>query len=779
MAVLTPVLTGGNGIPTYNLGMAETYSWIPIKNDQSRPMYARAGYITNLSDLQISLSASNLNIGTVHIQDGQDGSLASVVQAGTKYALLVQNQDLVSTIDSITIGDNKGNLATVTASSLNVNVTNVNALTSNLATSINQVTTNTFLNSITANQSTAANQIVTNTLLNSVTANQATEITLQKSLTANNATAVNQTASNTLLNSVTANQVIQNSLSNSLTANTSNTNTLLNSVTANQATQITLEKTLSANSVYGTTSTQPLYTTITSPVSNILVNAALPITFADSVQIDQAGRLRVANPKNQWWYVASVDKDGDVRYIESFTTGASSIWVQNLASVFLTSGTQSVSGRVIRASRKRHKVIPGQSHEWYGTFSFDGKQANVIKRTGMYTAYNGYFFELSGTDMNVVVRRRLPDGTAVEERVEQANWNGDKLDGTGPSGENWNALTQTATLTGWTTTTPVSVSNTVVYNVVYSSSTSVSGFRLGTKGTISGVSPATYNGVATVVGTDTATNRLTATYITPVSGTATFSNAQIYQTGYHMVHTFWFDFMGGRTNRVRFGKSSDYGPIVLHTFRFDGLLGTAYENAPALMERKEVTNFGIPSGIPSFTDMGNFFTIEAEADISPNFCIAKNDTGVIFANQNDEFPILGLGIRAGEPYQRADIQIQNLHVMDTLNLSNNNNLAALAWRLVLNPSIQGTLPTSTNIGKASRQWAYTTANTVSGGADLLGGYIVSRSTEDLSTSLNFLNMGSNIEYTDSDKVVLVVKRLTSVGTADPSIVATMNFIEAL
>ena len=194
MAVLTPVLTGGNGIPTYNLGIAETYSWIPIQNDQSRPMYARAGYITNLKDLQISLSASNLNIGTVHLQDGQDGSLASVVQAGTKYALLVQNQDLVSTIDSITIGDNKGNLATVTASSLNVNVTNVNALTANLATSINQVITNTFLNSITANQST----------------------------------------------------------------------------------QITLEKTLSANSVYGTGSNQPLYTSITNPISgNVGVATAL------------------------------------------------------------------------------------------------------------------------------------------------------------------------------------------------------------------------------------------------------------------------------------------------------------------------------------------------------------------------------------------------------------------------------------------------------------------------------------------------------------------------
>jgi hypothetical protein len=246
-----------------------------------------------------------------------------------------------------------------------------------------------------------------------------------------------------------------------------------------------------------------------------------------------------------------------------------------------------------------------------------------------------------------------------------------------------------------------------------------------------------------------------------------------------MVHTFWFDFMGGRTNRVRFGKSSDYGPIVLHTFRFDGLLGTAYENAPALMERKEVTNFGIPSGIPSFTDMGNSYTIEAETDISPNFCMARNDTGIAFSAKDQEYPILGLGIRAGEPYQRGDIQIQNLHVQDLANLNNNNDFAAFSWRLVLNPSVQGTLPTPTNIGKASRQWAYTTANSVSGGQDLIGGYIVSRSTEDLTTALNFLNMGSNIEYTDADRVVLVVKLITDKGTANSNVVATMNFVEAL
>ena len=190
MAVLTPVLTGGNGIPTYNIGMAETYSWIPIRNDQNRQMYARANYVTNFSDLQITLSASNLNIGSVKIQDGNSGALADVVQSGTNYALLVQTQDFTSTLDSVTIGDNKGNLATVTASSLNINVTNVNALTSNLATSINQVTTNTFLNSITSNQATTNNQIVTNTLLNAVTANQASQITLANALTAKNSLAI-------------------------------------------------------------------------------------------------------------------------------------------------------------------------------------------------------------------------------------------------------------------------------------------------------------------------------------------------------------------------------------------------------------------------------------------------------------------------------------------------------------------------------------------------------------------------------------------------------------
>jgi hypothetical protein len=39
-------------------------------------------------------------------------------------------------------------------------------------------------------------------------------------------------------------------------------------------------------------------------------------------------------------------------------------------------------------------------------------------------------------------------------------------------------------------------------------------------------------------------------------------------------------------------------------------------------------------------------------------------------------------------------------------------------------------------------------------------------------------MGSNIDYTDADKIVLIVKQL-SPAASDAWIVATMNFIEAL
>jgi hypothetical protein len=121
---LTPILTGGNGTPTYNFGIAETYSWIPVQNNVNRPLYARANYIVNLSDLSISLSASDINIGGVEIIDGTNHAIRATVTQDVVNgnSLQVQTQDLESTIDDISIGDKQGHYADVnsTLSALNV-----------------------------------------------------------------------------------------------------------------------------------------------------------------------------------------------------------------------------------------------------------------------------------------------------------------------------------------------------------------------------------------------------------------------------------------------------------------------------------------------------------------------------------------------------------------------------------------------------------------------------------------------------------------------------------
>ena len=51
MATLTPILTSTPGAPpTYNTGMAETFSWIPVENNANRPMFAKIVYPIEISN---------------------------------------------------------------------------------------------------------------------------------------------------------------------------------------------------------------------------------------------------------------------------------------------------------------------------------------------------------------------------------------------------------------------------------------------------------------------------------------------------------------------------------------------------------------------------------------------------------------------------------------------------------------------------------------------------------------------------------------------------------
>jgi len=520
--------------------------------------------------------------------------------------------------------------------------------------------------------------------------------------------------------------------------------------------------------------------TVTTPISTISLGTQL-FSFAESPQLDAAGRLRVSTTGLQWYYTPSIDKDGDFRFIEKFVgLSAQSIFVQNLASIQLTSGTE-LSGSIIRASRRRYIIQPGVSQQYMNSFNWDGQQPNTIKRCGMFTNFNGYFMELSGNQMSVVVRRRLIDGTLVEERVPKSLWNGDKLDGNGVSGENWNLPPLTATITGNTGLTAKAIAGDgYVYNTTFTvTAGQETTFGLGTKLTVSGVLPITYNTAGTVTSINTVNHTIVISYAVNPGIYSSVTNGLMSQSLYHTHNSWAFDFIGDRTNRVRFFKETNYGLTLIHTFNFGATLGTQYENAPSLVIRKEISNTGTVNYLPSLTVSGHSFSTESIGLTNPTFGTAKNNTAITIPNTTKEQPIIGLALRIGEPYQRNDLQVTGINLMELSNPTSVKTPAYIYWRLLFNPGLSG-VPASTNVGRSSRTWAYTSTTGLTGSniVPLLDGYVVSTDTIDVGTALNFLNLGSNIDYTDSDTVVLTVQILKE-GTDDAQVVGSLNFIEEI
>ena len=531
----------------------------------------------------------------------------------------------------------------------------------------------------------------------------------------------------------------------------------------------------------------PVSSTNPLPVVSTASTTAQFVQFIDktNTQLDSANRLRVATSGQQIYYVPTIDKDGDYKYNESFVgTGCTSAFEQNIASIRYTSGI-STNGYYTRGSRRRFKMRPGISNQWYGIINWNGRQTNCTKRRGLFTAFNGVFYEVTD-DLYVVVRRRLLDGTLVEDRIKRTSFSNDTLNGTGPSGYNFETVgiaTITSLVGGISTVVVNSTSGETYYNQTYSVANGILPMSVGQRAILTGIADTSYNGAYMIKAIGAGNTTVTLSYPVKPSGSTTITNGQLYHDSFLNVHTFWFDFNGDRTCRLRFGIETTEGTSVLHIINYGDTLGSHFSNAPSIMDRTEIFNTGITSYAPSMLVSGTAFNIEAEVELNPYFGTAVQTTATTFTHGNGQtLPILGLAIRSGEPYQRADVQIQNVNIIDAAAAGNgvgNNYPGSYFYQLTLNPTIGGTGIASTSfVGKATEQFTYTTGSTISGGIPLISGFFVGQSSVDVSTSLNFLNMGSNLTYTASDVVVLSVKEITG-GSGDGKIVASLDYIENL
>lgn len=169
-------------------------------------------------------------------------------------------------------------------------------------------------------------------------------------------------------------------------------------------------------------------------------------------QLDQLlGAIVSAQPVNVNFYGTALDAFGRARFSQPYTlfdsqnryekndlwsettaTGGTVTYTADESTVNLNVTTSSGS-EVVRQTYRSFSYQPGKSLLTFNTFVMPAAQANQRLRIGYFSTQNGVFLERDGTTV-YIVRRTYVTGAAVDTRVAQADWNGDKLNGTGDSG---------------------------------------------------------------------------------------------------------------------------------------------------------------------------------------------------------------------------------------------------------------------------------------------------------------------------------------------------------
>jgi hypothetical protein len=154
------------------------------------------------------------------------------------------------------------------------------------------------------------------------------------------------------------------------------------------------------------------------------------IVFAPSTAQDAFGRLRTSAPLTLFDSSHRFD-DNDLWATET-STGGTAVFNSNQGLIDLNVTAASGSS-VLRETIKVFAYQPGKSLLVLNTFVMAPAKAGLTQRVGYYGDDNGFYLEQANSDV-AFVERSVVTGSLVETPVPQSDWNGDKLDGTGPSG---------------------------------------------------------------------------------------------------------------------------------------------------------------------------------------------------------------------------------------------------------------------------------------------------------------------------------------------------------
>ena len=158
--------------------------------------------------------------------------------------------------------------------------------------------------------------------------------------------------------------------------------------------------------------------------------SAVPISIGGT-NVDAFGRLRISAPytifdsQNRY----AIDNQFDT----STATGGSTTYLPNESSVRMDVTTSSGS-EVVRQTYRCMPYQPGKGLLLLATFVMNTAKTGLRQRVGYFGTQNGVFIQQSGSTVSFVLRSYISGSVSDARTVNQADWNGDKLDGTGASG---------------------------------------------------------------------------------------------------------------------------------------------------------------------------------------------------------------------------------------------------------------------------------------------------------------------------------------------------------
>lgn len=153
---------------------------------------------------------------------------------------------------------------------------------------------------------------------------------------------------------------------------------------------------------------------------------------AANFEFTSKNRLKVSTFQTVFFNTFQYGKESDV-WDETVTNGAASTFNANNSAILL-SVSSTAGSEVVRQTRNVQRYIPGRTSTLNFAVRMEMPTIGIRRRFGLYDTSDGCYFEDAGDGTYYCAIRSSFTGSTVDTRLARADWNGDRLDGTGPSG---------------------------------------------------------------------------------------------------------------------------------------------------------------------------------------------------------------------------------------------------------------------------------------------------------------------------------------------------------